>query len=142
MRTVAISILMALATGAFAPASATAPAAPTNCDHPAKVLAPAGPTEPFDVYEAVYRAPVVVVNVTVGANGNLEAASIVQSSGRVDVDRAALRAAHESRFAPAMKNCKPIAGTTLFRVGYGSSDNIFILGPGGDVTPGTKPPAK
>lgn len=137
MRDWAISVLVFLAMGSPALASVTAP---TTCDHPPTVTIPAAPTEPYDVYEAVYQSELVVIKVLVSAKGSLTSAWIVQSSGRVDVDQQALRAARESKFAPAMKNCKPVSGMTLFRVGYGSSNNIFILRSGGGESRTTNPP--
>lgn len=53
--------------------------------------------------------PVVIVNV--GPDGSVRSASISRSAGDMHVDQAALTAALESIYLPAVKNCLPTEGS-------------------------------
>jgi TonB family protein len=53
--------------------------------------------------------------VTVAANGSVKSVSVTKSSGYLDFDMAAVRAAKASTFAPKVVDCKPQDGTATFR---------------------------
>jgi TonB family protein len=58
-----------------------------------------------------------LVSVTVDATGKATGASIVETSSNTAVDRAAVFAARQSQFLPALVNCQPVAGTYMLQVG-------------------------
>jgi TonB family protein len=58
----------------------------------------------------------VTVKVSVSPTGNVTAATVATSSGIAILDRAAVKAAKESGYEPAMRNCKPVAGMYLFKL--------------------------
>lgn len=57
----------------------------------------------------------VDVLVNIAANGKLTKATIMRSSGNKRVDEAVLAAAKASTYAPAHKDCRPVAGMSVFR---------------------------
>jgi TonB family protein len=60
----------------------------------------------------------VVIRVGVSAMGLLENASVAQSSGNSLLDEEALRVARRSQYAPAVHDCRAIAGAYLYVVSF------------------------
>jgi TonB family protein len=60
------------------------------------------------------------VQVTLDAFGRVTDTRIYLSTSNLRLDRAALLAARQSTYAPAIANCLPIGGTYLFRVDFQS----------------------
>jgi TonB family protein len=60
----------------------------------------------------------VLVRVDLAPSGALIDASIAESSGIHSLDVAALEAARESRFAPAVLKCVAVGGSYLYRVEF------------------------
>lgn len=58
------------------------------------------------------------VQVDLDASGNVLGASIYQSTGSLELDRAALAAARASRYAPEERDCKNVSGSYLFVVDF------------------------
>ena len=59
-----------------------------------------------------------LVEVTVGANGQVLNPRVYQSSGNAAIDQATLTAATASTYTPATLNCKPVAGAYMFRAEF------------------------
>jgi TonB family protein len=57
---------------------------------------------------------VVLIDVTVGADGKVKSVRVTHTSGQTDADKAALAAARASQYRPAARNCTPIAGHYAF----------------------------
>lgn len=61
----------------------------------------------------------VSVKVTVGPDGNLVGPPVIlQGSGNMAMDQAALAAARQSTYAPQIVNCQPTTGTYQFKVTF------------------------
>jgi TonB family protein len=57
---------------------------------------------------------IVRIDVTVNADGSVEAVRVTHTSGQTDADKAALAAARGSQYRPASRNCAPVAGHYAF----------------------------
>jgi TonB family protein len=79
----------------------------SNCRRDVMVTFPAQPPGPLPSGRAS-------VEVSVAATGVVTSAKIARSSGNAILDRAAVKMAKESAYEPAMRNCKPTAGTYHF----------------------------
>jgi TonB family protein len=91
-----------------------APAETPRCANPNREASVTNAMDPGDV--PGLKAPVtVLVEVTIGPAGNLVNAMVYKSGGNIDVDRAAIRAARQSTYAPKLVNCFPTTGDYLFR---------------------------
>jgi periplasmic protein TonB len=106
-------------------ATQTAPPAPVatqaSCPVPNKaatVIDKADAEYPESVEELNLGNVDVGVEVTVGASGQLQAASIYSSSHNSQLDQSALRAARSSTYSPELVNCVPTVGTYLFLVTF------------------------
>jgi len=64
---------------------------------------------------------VVLVKITLSPSASVENASVLQSSGNMSVDQAALVAARQSSYAPKLSDCKPVEGTYSFRASFDPS---------------------
>lgn len=98
-----------------------APAANGGCDRPfsdATVVQAVAPNYPDSARKLKLGPVTVLVNVTIGANGNLVATSIAHSSGNANIDQEALRAARQSTYRARTVNCAAVAGTYLFRADF------------------------
>lgn len=97
-----------------------------SCAHPytdATTVNAVSPDYP-DAARKLHLGPkTVLVRVTIDPTGKLVNASISQSSGNIDIDRAALRAAMQSTYTPATANCKPIQGSYIFRTDFESEES-------------------
>lgn len=60
----------------------------------------------------------VLLEVLLDERGQVTLVKVLQPAHNRDLDSAAVRAANASRYSPAMMNCKPKRGQTLFRVIY------------------------
>lgn len=60
----------------------------------------------------------VLVEVTIDEHGTAASATIYKSSGRADLDRAALVAARASQYAPQLVDCHPVTADYLFRAEF------------------------
>ena len=58
------------------------------------------------------------VRVDLDAGGNVVAVTVYESSGSMELDRAALNAARASSYAPEERNCQDISGSYLFTVNF------------------------
>ncbi len=81
-----------------------------------KVLNAIPPAIPKSAFRPNVSANALVI---VGADGVPIRVTIVKSSGSIGMDRAIIKAARDSKYSPAMKNCKPITGQYLFHVDTG-----------------------
>ena len=60
----------------------------------------------------------VLLEVLVDARGQVTFVKVLQPAKNRDLDNAAVRSAYASSYSPALVNCKPKPGQTLFRVIY------------------------
>ncbi len=60
----------------------------------------------------------VIVKITLSPAASVESASVLQSSGNMAVDQAAIIAARQSSYAPKLMNCQPAEGTYSFRANF------------------------
>lgn len=109
---VALSLQLLAPAIAFSPQVSTGQvaAASSNCSRPAMITVPAIPRPPRTHLQKVKA----MIDVSVSASGTVTGTKVAQSSGDAGFDRAATKAAQESAYAPAMRNCRPVAGTYRF----------------------------
>lgn len=84
-------------------------------DIPAKAVDAVTPETPAD---SPVTNVVAKVEVTLDASGTVVGTKIYTSTGYSQLDRAALEAARESRYAPEERDCKNIPGSYLFTVDF------------------------
>lgn len=84
-------------------------------DVPAKAVDAISPQTPPDVSATSATAK---IRVDLDAAGAVIGASVYESTGYPQLDRAALEAARESRYAPEQKNCRDVSGSYLFTVDF------------------------
>jgi TonB family protein len=99
-------------------AGTPAPEPKPACSQPfaeARVVEPMQPVVPDDTeaFEGIAQ-----IAVTLDASGHVTNATIYRSTTDARYDRAAVVAARESTYAPAIDNCLPVGGTYLFRVDF------------------------
>ena len=85
-------------------------------DVPAKTLVTQSPIVPEDQSDGF--AGTAKVKVDLDAAGQVVGTSIYESTGNMQLDRAALSAARESRYAPEERDCKNVAGSYLFTIDF------------------------
>jgi TonB family protein len=101
----------------------TAPATPAPTPKPA-CSAPDVPArtvvvEPPSVPDSVpQNGATAKIRVDLDASGSVRGVSVYESTGSMELDRAALSAARESRYAPEGIECKKVAGSYLFTVDF------------------------
>jgi TonB family protein len=78
-------------------------AADATCPHPARVVGLAAPDGSAIRTSGLWQNIVVAVEVTIDPNGKLVEARVVQSSGNMALDQAALNAARQSTYEPKME---------------------------------------
>lgn len=89
------------------------------CNHPAHIVMQAAPALPGTLEGLhVQQRRDVLLEVLVDARGQVTFVKVLQPARNRDLDNAAVRAAYTSRYSPAMSDCKPRRGETLFRVIY------------------------
>jgi TonB family protein len=112
-------MVAAVAIGALAianrPANAATVVAQAACENHAATLisSPA-----FGMPEGVAAGGEAIVRIDLSATGQLQNVAIAQSSGDALLDFTATSIARESRFAPEVADCKPAAGSYLYRVTF------------------------
>lgn len=84
-------------------------------DIPAKTLVMQTAIAPDDASGYTGQAK---VRVDLDASGNVTGASVYESTGSMELDRAALTAARASRYAPEEHDCKNVPGSYLFIVDF------------------------
>lgn len=62
----------------------------------------------------------VVVQITVGIDGNITGGHVARSSGIAAFDGAAVESVEESTFAPKVVDCKPVEANYFFKVTFRS----------------------
>lgn len=110
--------LLPLFAGAVPGGAQTAPAAAcTAADVPASTTNAVQPDTP--ALSALYHlSGTAYVQVDLDAGGAILGTSIAKTSGYYALDRAALEAARESTFQPAIHDCAPVAGSYLYVVDF------------------------
>lgn len=78
--------------------------------------------------EAFYQVPTIaalqgatgssIVLIQLSQTGALQSASIAESSGNPNLDRAALQSARMSRFSPEISGCAAVGGSYLYKVTF------------------------
>lgn len=86
-------------------------------DVPAKTIETQSPVVPDDARANGFTGT-AKVRVDLDASGNVVGTSIYESAGSMELDRAALQAARESRYAPEERDCKNVPGSYLFNVDF------------------------
>lgn len=59
-----------------------------------------------------------MIKVDLDAEGRVVGVSVYASTGSVELDQAAMRAARESTYAPEMRDCQAVPGSYLFKVEF------------------------
>jgi TonB family protein len=93
-------------------------ASPDACTRYATVTTMVPPDFPASALPMANGPTLTEVMVSLDASGRVTAEQVIQSSGVLALDQAALRAARESKYAPRMVDCKPVAGRYLFKVTF------------------------
>lgn len=78
---------------------------------------PAPPDIPAQVRASATKG-VVLVGVQLDATGQVTGASVTQSTGNSSLDLVAVGMARDARYAPALRDCKPIASAYTFSVKF------------------------
>jgi len=89
---------------------------PDKCNQDARLTAPVPPDFPESARAAGLGKSTVLVKVYLSAKGTIASLGVMTSSGNLDLDQAALRAAAQSTYSPRIKNCKPASGLYVFKV--------------------------
>lgn len=113
-----IASLLLIAALDTTPTPSAQPAS-TTCsvtDKPVTVANAAKPIYPASALDLNLGLITVLVDITVGSDGKLLRAAVMQSSNNMAVDQAALRAVRRSRYSPAIKNCQAIEAEYVSRV--------------------------
>ncbi|MBV8727567.1 MAG: TonB family protein [Candidatus Eremiobacteraeota bacterium] len=79
------------------------------------------PEYPEAAKEQGLGAVTVLVKITLSPGASVESASVLQSSGNMSIDQAAMVAARQSSYAPKLVDCKPVEGTYSFRASFDPS---------------------
>ena len=61
-----------------------------------------------------------MIKVDLDTDGHVTGVSVYASTGSLELDEAAMRAARESTYAPETRDCRPVAGSYLFKVEFSS----------------------
>lgn len=89
------------------------------CNHPAAIVMQSAPQLPGSLEDLhVKDRRLVLLEVLVDERGQVTFVKVLQAAKSRDLDSAAVRSAYVSRYSPAMVNCRPRRGQTLFRVVY------------------------
>lgn len=123
--TVVVLSIAALALDALAPAFAASPVLSSTgggivasaCSRP-DTDAQVTYAPPPDFPEGAHPKRPVLLRVTIAADGTVTHISTAQSSGDWRADQSATEAAMHSRYTPAVRNCKAVAGAYLFRAEF------------------------
>lgn len=82
------------------------------------VTNPVAPVYPVSARALNLDVITVLVEVTLSPSGKATGAKLNRSSGNLAIDRAAVRAALDSTYAPSLVNCKPVVGDYIMRVEF------------------------
>ena len=85
-------------------------------DVAAKTITTQSPDVPDDERDGF--SGIAKVKVDLDASGAVVGTSIYESTGNMQLDRAALIAARESRYAPEQRDCKNVGGSYLFTIDF------------------------
>jgi periplasmic protein TonB len=97
-------------------ASTTSPCA--HSDTPANILATPEPAEIPPAVRAQGTSGIAAVNIQLDPQGNILGTSVSQSTGNASLDLVAVSMARDARYAPALHDCKPVAGAYTFSVKF------------------------
>jgi TonB family protein len=98
-----------------APTAVAATSAPCkNSDLPAELAASPTPPDIAPQVRAQATNGITKVRVALDASGNVQDASVVQTSGNTSLDLVALTMAKSAQYTPAYHDCKAVAGTYDF----------------------------
>lgn len=101
------------------PTPVPASALPCRAPNAPAAIASAPPAPPLEEAQREANTQgVAAVQVTVTAAGTVQQTALVSSSGSTVLDAEALALAHEAAYAPAYAECRAVAGTVIFRVGF------------------------
>ena len=89
-------------------------------NHEAVVTYAARPVIPKKFAGARLPNVTALVRLTVGPDGRVTDAEIVQATGYAELDAAALQSVTASEYTPKVVDCKNLAGRYVFRVRFGS----------------------
>jgi TonB family protein len=91
---------------------------PDACNHDATAANAVAPDFPqAALREAIQRGTIeVLLTLKLDLAGKIVSADILRSSYIASMDQAAIRAAYQSTYQPAMRDCKPVSGSYTFRV--------------------------
>ena len=128
--TAVLFLMLTLALEAFSPALAFAPAAsnvaqtsggPTalaaTCSKPNVDATVTWAAEPKLPHGANLQGT-AIMRVTIAPSGKVVRVSAWKSSGNVQIDKAVLDAARQSKYSPKLVNCEPVEGAYLFRADF------------------------
>lgn len=106
-----------------APASTPVIAATTGnaCTRPnagPAIVASAAPPEIAPDTRAEGTSGIALVKVQLDATGNITTAAVAQSTGNSSLDLVAVAMARDARYAPALRDCKPVAGDYTYSVKF------------------------
>jgi TonB family protein len=107
MLAIVLSALVAQASPSPAPATGL-------CNADAHVVKAAIPEVEGLSQETLLQHLATEMQVTVAADGSVKSVAITKSSGYLDFDQAAIRAAKHSTYSPAFVNCHPQGGVAPF----------------------------
>lgn len=102
------------------PVAMPTPTARPACSAPdvqAKAIVTQSPIVPDDARPGGFTGT-AKVKVDLDASGNVIHTSIYESTGSMELDRAAIDAAQQSRYAPEERGCKNVSGSYLFTVDF------------------------
>jgi TonB family protein len=104
------------ATPTTAPGPVASPCA--HSDTPATVVATPDPPEIPPAVRAQGTSGIAEINVQLDAQGNILGATVSQSTGNSSLDLVAVSMARDAHYAPALHDCKPVAGAYTFSVKF------------------------
>lgn len=108
-------------TGQVAHQAAPTPTPKPACAEPyreATMTNGVSPEYPESAKEQGLGPVTVIVKITLSPAASVEGSSVLQSSGNMAIDQAALLAARQSSYAPKLTDCKPVEGTYSFRANF------------------------
>jgi TonB family protein len=91
------------------------PTAASLCYQDAHVIKAVVPNTEGLSQETLMQPLATEMQVTVASDGSVKGVSISKSSGHLDFDMAAIRAAKQSTYSPKLVDCKAVEGTATFR---------------------------
>jgi periplasmic protein TonB len=99
-------------------AATTSKAECAKTDIAAAVVATPGPPDIASDVRASATNGTALVSVQLDPDGNVTGTSVTQSTGNSSLDLVALGMARDTRYSPALRDCKPIASAYSFSVKF------------------------